>query len=479
MKSADANGNAAPPEEPLESVRTFGRGWDRFWFTPSDPTTVGLIRLLTGFSVLYVYFCYSFDLLSYVSPKEAWLDGRVMTELRKKYPVVVFPDDWPGNPAPGFRITDEMLISFNNQANSVGVSAEVLKKLNEHLLPIKDQDFAGPEDFTLALSRVLDREEMVRYGDSIRKYAQNRVPLQVIVAEGKPAWSVFFHIEDPRWIWTVHIGILVVLFLFAIGYATRVTSVLAFMGVTCYIWRAETSLFGMDSIISVLMIYLMVAPSGAALSLDRWLEVRRERRRLGNPNAHVPLRPLVTATLATRLMQVHFCFIYLAAGTAKLLGPGWWNGNALWACYANYSFAPMRVPLYYDFLVFLTQHRWLWEIFMSGGVLFTLFTELSFSFLIWIPRWRWVMLSCSVLLHTGIGLFMGLVTFSLMMLCLVLSFVPPEAARVLIDAVIENCHKVLGWFTRPDTAAVKPAPAPRAEIRRFLPQRPTEGTEKK
>ncbi len=211
---------------------------------------------------------------------------------------------------------------------------------------------------------------------------------------------------------------------------------------------------------SVVLFYLMIAPSGAALSLDRWLEVRRERKRLGKPNANVPLQPLVTATLATRLMQIHFCFIYLASGTAKLLGAGWWNGTALWACYANYSFAPLRVPLYYDSLVFLTQHRWLWEIVMSFGSLFTLFTEISFTYLVWIPRWRWVMLSCSVMLHTGIGLFMGLVTFSLMMLCLVLSFVPPEAARLFLAGVAENWRKTWQWTSGHGTSRPKAVPAP-------------------
>jgi hypothetical protein len=37
----------------------------------------------------------------------------------------------------------------------------------------------------------------------------------------------------------------------------------------------------------------------------------------------------------------------------------------------------------------------------------------------------------SVLLHTMIGLFMGLVTFGLLMMALVLSFVPPEAVHRL------------------------------------------------
>jgi hypothetical protein len=38
----------------------------------------------------------------------------------------------------------------------------------------------------------------------------------------------------------------------------------------------------------------------------------------------------------------------------------------------------------------------------------------------------------AVLLHTGIALFMGLVGFSLMMLALLVSFIPPSTVRQLL-----------------------------------------------
>ena len=53
------------------------------------------------------------------------------------------------------------------------------------------------------------------------------------------------------------------------------------------------------------------------------------------------------------------------------------------------------------------------------------------------------MVSCSVLLHLGIGLVMGLSVFSLFMLAMVLAFVPPEVMRIFVD---ELSDKVRGWF---------------------------------
>ena len=40
--------------------------------------------------------------------------------------------------------------------------------------------------------------------------------------------------------------------------------------------------------------------------------------------------PTISANLALRLIQLHLAFIYGMAGLAKLQGPSWWNGMALW-----------------------------------------------------------------------------------------------------------------------------------------------------
>ena len=47
---------------------SFGAGWNRFWFTPSDPATLGLIRLLTGLVSLYWLATYGYDLVRLFGP---------------------------------------------------------------------------------------------------------------------------------------------------------------------------------------------------------------------------------------------------------------------------------------------------------------------------------------------------------------------------------------------------------------------------
>lgn len=51
-------------------------GWNRFWFTPEDPATLGLIRFLTGLMLLYTHAVWSIDLAGFFSR-----DGRLSPEF--------------------------------------------------------------------------------------------------------------------------------------------------------------------------------------------------------------------------------------------------------------------------------------------------------------------------------------------------------------------------------------------------------------
>jgi hypothetical protein len=159
----------------------------------------------------------------------------------------------------------------------------------------------------------------------------------------------------------------------------------------------------------------------------------RRLRRLGATRIDPPA-PQPMARLVLRLIQIHFCIIYLASGTAKLQGPTWWTGMALWHCFANFTFAPVGSAWYVDLLRFLSRYRLLWELIMSGGIVFTFAVELGVPFLVWVPRLRWLCIIGSLLLHTGIGLVMGLTTFSMLMMCMVIAFTPPELVRPYLES---------------------------------------------
>ena len=96
---------------------------------------------------------------------------------------------------------------------------------------------------------------------------------------------------------------------------------------------------------------------------------------------------------------------------------------------ANFEYSPMQFPVYIAMLKMLAQMHWLFEISMTIGALGTLAFEIGYPFAIWRPALRSLWLWIAVLLHLGIGMFMGLRTFSLMMLGFNLAFVATETVR--------------------------------------------------
>jgi hypothetical protein len=163
----------------------------------------------------------------------------------------------------------------------------------------------------------------------------------------------------------------------------------------------------------MLAMYLAVGPSGDAFSLDRWLAGRRA----GSP---LPVRCSWSANLALRLIQIHLCIIYLFAGMAKLTGPAWWDGTALWMALGNMEYQSLDMTWLADWprLINLMTHV-------------TLFWELSYSALIWPRLTRGVVLALAIPLHMGIAICLGMVTFGLAMLIANLAFVPSSWVRAL------------------------------------------------
>ncbi len=349
-------------------VRGAWRAWNGFWFRPSDPTTLGLIRICCGLIALYTHAAYTTDLGSFFGP-HAWYDLRIADQFRHETPWVPPSWDWSD--------------------------------------PVVGASDPGHADY------------VKRWG----------IDPGLTIAQGQYCWSMWFHVTGPTQMLFLHGFALAAMFCLTIGLCTRLASALSWVLAMSYVQRSPVTLFGMDTMVCVSLLYLMIGPSGAAFSVDRLLAAWRARRR----GEYFPVQPpaCVSANFALRLFQVHFCFIYMAAGLSKLMGSSWWSGTAVWGTMANYEFAPLEYSMYRETLRWLCRHRLLWELVTTGSTVYTLALEISFPFLVWNSRFRGIMVSGSVVLHTAIGMVMGLLGFGLIMLPLVFSFVPPEAARSL------------------------------------------------
>ena len=63
-----------------ELYRSGLAGWNRFWFAPADPATLGLIRILAGSMLFYTHLIWSLDLKAFFGPR-GWLSPAAMGQL--------------------------------------------------------------------------------------------------------------------------------------------------------------------------------------------------------------------------------------------------------------------------------------------------------------------------------------------------------------------------------------------------------------
>jgi len=316
-----------------ELRRETTRHWNAFWFTPTDPATLAVIRIFTGAMLFYTHLVWLLDFEAFFGT-DAWLNAETVAAIRTS-------------------------------------------------------DFA---------------------------------------------WSHFWIVQSPQLLWGLHFAALGVFACLALGLWTRPVSVLAYLIAVSYAHRVPMALFGLDQINCMLAMYLMIGPSGAAFSLDRW----RLQRRSATPL--LPAVPSVSANVSIRLMQVHLCILYLFAGVSKLKGAAWWDGTALWLAVANFEYQSIDMTWLVEWpmvINFLTHITILWEV--------------SYCALVWPRLTRPLVILLAIPLHMGIALCLGMTTFGLIMLVANFSFVSPALVR-----------RILGTRSKAEdtTIAIPAAPAP-------------------
>ncbi len=218
-------------------------------------------------------------------------------------------------------------------------------------------------------------------------------------------WSHFDWMPSAL-LWPSHVVVLILMALFMVGFQTRITGIATVFFVISYANRATGAQFGLDQINAFLALYLALGPSGEYFSVDRWLK---------NRAGQSAVIPGVMTTISTRLIQIHMCVVYFFAGTGKLLGETWWDGTAIWGAIANLEYQTLD-------LTGLASHMGIVNIITYT----TLFWEVSYPFLIWprLTRPLWILMA--FLVHLGIGITMGMMTFGIVMVIGNLAFVTPQ-----------------------------------------------------
>jgi len=186
----------------------------------------------------------------------------------------------------------------------------------------------------------------------------------------------------------------------ALGFHARLSAFLAWGLHLSLMTSGFASFYGVDQLANTFLFYLFVFPSGRAWTFAS-----------PRPEETIPVGCL-------RVMQIHLCVIYLAAGLFKAMGRQWWNGEAIWQAVTQPAFSTFD-------LRWLAWHSWI-PMLAGWG---TLVVEIGYVFFIWPRRTRKAWCFAAIGLHLGLALFMGLVFFSSLMILLTgcLFLIPDEA----------------------------------------------------
>lgn len=225
------------------------------------------------------------------------------------------------------------------------------------------------------------------------------------------AWSWLWYTDNP-WLTGLHESLaLVAAVLMAAGLFTRVVVPVVWLLTLMTCHRLTFALFGLDQIAMMLAMYLMIADSGAVWSLDRRFNRGESSGKWWQPVSGLSTRN----SLATRLIQVHLCVIYLFGGLGKMRGEMWYEGSALWFTLVNYEYQSMD-------LTFLGRSPLLIAMLSAG----TIFWETFYCALVWPKLTRPLALGVAFFVHAGIALGLGMITFGLIMILANFAFIDPE-----------------------------------------------------
>jgi hypothetical protein len=228
-----------------------------------------------------------------------------------------------------------------------------------------------------------------------RTHSGIRINLLPFLPQTEFALNVFF------WAFAI-VSVAVIL-----GFMTRSSMLLLYLGLASMQARDPYILNSGDTLLRVSGFFLLFAPAGAALSVDRLIRIWR-----GKEGVAVPLY----MPWAQRLIQIQTSIVYFTTFWWKSFGPKWVNGTSVYYALRMREFARFPIP---NFLLFSRT-------FIKLATWGTLVTEFSAGVLIWLRDLRYYVIAAVVCLHAGIEYSMNIPLFEWITVSTLVTFIYPE-----------------------------------------------------
>ena len=235
--------------------------------------------------------------------------------------------------------------------------------------------------------------------------------LAILRRDDPLAWpfSVFDWVDGIGWIWTVHLMAMAIAAAFVMGILPNVTGGALIVLHLSYAHRNPAVLITLDGLLLVALVYLTLSPCGKKLSL---LPARRPKPRpyaVIMQDAQPP--PSAWGSLILRTMQIHLCALYFLSALASLT-PAWLTGEIL---------TRYRMQTWENLEAIQSSIAMpVWAVaFAHGLTLLGLF----YVVFVWIPRFRYLLLTVICAAHVIVGLVWGLFAYNALMIVLNVAFV--------------------------------------------------------
>ena len=212
--------------------------------------------------------------------------------------------------------------------------------------------------------------------------------------------------QSDAWIQAFFWFFLVFAVFLAAGFLTRASSIVVFV---CLASIQQRNLFithSGDVFLRVAGFFLMFAPAGAALSIDRLIRIWR-----GKEGPEIQPR----SPWAQRMIQFELSLLYFVSFWWKSTGLAWVNGTALF--YVNHLDEIRRFPIpsWFEHPLLVKLGSWL-----------TLALEFSLGVLIWIKELRYPLLLLGLLFHIFLEYSLNVPMFQWDVLSAYVLFIDPK-----------------------------------------------------
>ncbi len=245
--------------------------------------------------------------------------------------------------------------------------------------------------------------------------------------------------ENQTWTTIVYVATILAAFTTMLGLWTRVSTIILALGTVSLHVRNGFIIHGGDTVMRVMILYLVLAPCGLACSMDRMIGLWKGKIS--------PIMPQVSLW-SQRLIAYNVALVYFTTFWHKMRGDLWRDGTATWYPARLNEFDRFWVPPFMENvpMIYLTTYG-------------TLAVELALGTLVFYkPLRKWVLLA-GVGMHGFIEYSMNIPLFAFVICSCYVAFYSGEEMSAWFQAVGERFKRFQVRIWTPGGRSLRPGPA--------------------